>query len=312
MDYESLHKERLLRHARDYVAAIGEHDAIIGIIVGGSPAHGGVDRESDVDMLLIVEKLPTPDLRADWLGRIVARDVTAADLPPTEDRKWDEFHVPGPKIDPEQWGEGGVGGGLFYFTQAEVERDLNRVAELLVAFIGRDELERPSHFEEYLADLAHGIILHDPRGLLARWQEMLSRYPESARERLINYHWKRAEIAINEDLQRAVWRSDFLHAYDRRVEGVRHLVRMMFAMNRRYFRKGKGLERLLGTFEKCPQNTWERLLKALREPDHMRAAAMLLALAGDVIDLVERPDLLEGRQHWRNLCAEWAREYEVS
>ena len=312
MDYESLHKERLVRHARGYASALLEDDSIKGIMLGGSAAHGGADRESDVDMLVIVRELPTVDRRATWLRRVTGEEIPLAKLSPTEDRKWDEFHVSGRKVDPEQWGEGGVGGGLFYFTEAEVERDVNRVADLLVAFIGRDELERPSHTEEYLADLAHGVILYDAHDLLASSQERLSQYPDSAREQLINYHWHYAEIAINEDIQRAVWRSDFLHAYDRRVEGIRHLIRMLFAMNRRYFRKGKGLQCMLAGFERCPANTWDGLLRALGEPDHMRAAAMLLRLAGQIIDLIEPRDVLKGRQHWRDLCAAWAKEYDVS
>ena len=307
MDYEAFHTNRLLRYARSWSALIQDHDLITGIIAGGSLAHGGADRESDVDLLIVVQALPDVDLRASWLTRITGNTVNSNDIPPTEERKWDEFRVP--RDDPEQWM--GTGGGLFYFTRAEIERDMSRVADLLVAFIGRDELERPSHLEEYLADLAHGTILYDPHHLLAGWQATLSHYPESARVRLINYHWKRAEIAINEDIQRSVWRSDFLHAYDRRIEGIRHLIRMLFAMNRRYFRKGKGLEDLLPTFRNCPDSTWERLLAAFGEQDHMRAVAVLMALAGEMIDLLHPPDLLERHHHWRDLCTSWAREYGI-
>jgi len=285
MDYESFHRERLLTHTREYVSAIQGDDLIAGIIAGGSLAHGGADRESDVDMLVIVKELPKVERRASWLSAITGHKVHPSSLSGTEDRKWDEFH--GQKDDPEQWM--GTGGGLLYFTEAEIARDVERVGELLVAFIGRDELERPSHIEEYLADLAHGIVLYDPNGFVADCQQQLAEYPEPARRRLVNYHWHGAEIALNEDLQRAVWRSDSLHAYDRRVEGVRHLVRMLFAMNRRYFRKAKALDRLAAGFDKCPENFWRRLLDALGEKDHMRAGAKLLALAGEMIDLIEPP-----------------------
>lgn len=82
----------------------------------------------------------------------------------------------------------GTGGGLFYFTEAEILRDLERADELRLSFIDRDELERPSHIEERLADLAHGVILHDPAGFAAACQNRLAQYPESARVRLTNYH----------------------------------------------------------------------------------------------------------------------------
>lgn len=304
MDYECHHRQRLLEHAERIVDVLRGDGLVKGIMAAGSLAHGGTDRESDVDLLVIVGELPGVEARAAWLGDITGRPVDAAGLTGTEEREWDEFHWP--KDEPEQWM--GTGGGLFYFTQSEVEEAVNRTHELIVASIGRDRPETAGHLEYLLPDLAQGVVLHDPGGLLASCQQQLSRYPDSARAQLINYHWHRAEIAINEDVQRAVWRSDFLHAYDRRVEGVRHLVQMLFAMNRRYFRKTKGLEHTLSTFRRCPPNAWARLLAAMEEGDHLRAA-MLLAFAGEMIDLIEPPDLLKGREHWRELCAHWAQEH---
>jgi predicted nucleotidyltransferase len=307
MDYESFHKQRLLRHARTCAAALRESELVLGVIVGGSVAHGGADRESDLDILVVVRQLPEPEVRVAWLSGIMQRDVDATKLPAIEESRLDEFVWP--KDDPEQWMP--PGGGLMYVTQAEVTEWPQRVGEVLTRVMERDDPERTTRIEEHLADLAHGIILHDPRSLLSRSQQRLSEYPGSARAQLINYHWHRAEIAINEDVQRSVWRRDFLHAYDRRAEGVRHLVRMLFAMNRRYYRKAKGLERLLGTFPACPPDAWARLVSGLAEPDHMRGAAMLLGLAGDIIDLIEPPEILERREHWRELCNSWARQYGI-
>jgi hypothetical protein len=303
--YEEYHRERLLRHAREYARAFQDHELVTGVIAGGSLSHGGTDRESDVDLLVIVEQLPDVETRAAWLAAITGKPCEPTSLSGTEERKWDEFH--GPKDDPEQWM--GTGGGLFYFTEAEIEGDLNRVGELLTGFMGRDELERPSHIEEYLADLAHGIVLYDPGGFVAGCQERLADFPEGARRELINYHWMRTEIAINEDLQRAVWRDDLVHAYDRRVEGARHLVRMLFAMNRRYFRKAKGLDRVFSQFSACPAEAWRRLVNGLREPDPMKGAATLMALAGDAIRLIEPPEALERRDHWLWVCDEWTRNH---
>ncbi len=307
-DYEESHKERLLQHARRYAAAFQDHDLVTGVVAAGSISHGGTDRESDIDLLVTVTQLPYAGTRGSWLSAITGKPFDPASLSGTEERKWDEFG--GPRDDPQQWG--GTGGGLFYFTEKEIDRDLARVDELLTGFIGRDELERPSHIEEYLADLAHGIVLYDPNGFVAKCQRRLAPYPESARTELINYHWKRAEIAINEDLQRSVWRDDLVHAHDRRVEGVRHLIRMLFAINRRYFRKAKSLHRMLPQFEVCPPQTWRRLVEGLREPDLMRGAALLLALAADMIRLVEPPETLGRRDHWLWVCDSWAEEYGIA
>jgi len=38
----------------------------------------------------------------------------------------------------------------------------------------------------------------------------------------------------------------------------------------------------------------------------------LLKHAGEVIDLIEPPDLLERRDHWRELCRGWAQEYDIA
>ena len=285
-DYEQFHKERLLEHARRYCATFGEHELVTGTIAGGSISHGGTDRESDIDLLVVVTRLPNVETRASWLTAITGKPCDPSSLSGTEEREWDEFH--GPKDDPEQWM--GTGGGLFYFTEEEIDRDLQRADELLTGFIGRDELERPSHIEEYLADLAHGLVLYDRDGFVAACQKRLAEYPDTACIRLINYHWSRAEIAISEDLQRAVWRDDLVHAYDRRVEGVRHLIRMLFAMNRRYFRKAKSVRRLFVNFHSCPPGAWSRLIAGLREPDPMRGGATLMRLAGEIIRLVDPPE----------------------
>jgi len=308
MDYEYSHSERLTQHAREFVSLFAGHPSVSGVLLGGSPAHGGVDADSDIDLLVVVDALPTAARRADWLTRITGRAVEPSSLAATTEKKWDEFHTPGPKLYPDQW-RGGVGGGLFYFTQGQVNRDMERVAELLTGFIGRDELERPSHIEEYLADLAHGIVLHDPNGFLADCQRRLAEYPESARTRLINYHWRRVEIAINEDLQRALSRDDLVHAYDWRIEGARHLIRMLFAMNRRYFRKAKSLHRLFPRFDVCPSRTWDRLVDGLRDPDPMSGAATLMTLAGEIIRLIDPPEVLERRDHWLWVCCEWTKNY---
>ena len=308
MDYETQHRERLLKHAREVATVLREDELVSSILLGGSPAHGGVDRDSDLDLVVVVGELPTPARRAAWLARLTGKAADECALATRSRWDWDEFLLPVSDADPETWGPQGLGGGLFYLTEAEGEAGLCSVAQILTA--GLDEGDQ-SLLGACLEDVAHGIILFDRRGLCARWQDRLSHYPESARARLINHHWHQAEIALNEDLQRAVWRSDWLHAYDRRVEGVRHLVRMLFAMNRRYFRKAKGLDRLLPTFDACPPRAWERLVAALGEPDHLRATALLLALAGEAIDLIEPPDLLERRDHWRELCRGWAEEYDI-
>ena len=305
MGYEYRHRQRLLKHAERVVDVLGEDGSVMGIVAGGSLAQGGTDRESDVDLLAIVEELPSVETRAGWLRRVIREPVDTGDLARTEEREWDEFHWP--RDEPEQWM--GTGGGLFYLMRSEIEEAVARAHELIVASIGRERPETAGHLEYLLPDLAQGVVLHDPDGLLTNCQKQLSRYPDSARADLIIHDWHRAEVAINEDIQRAVWRSDFLHAYDRRVEGVRHLVQMLFAMNRRYFRKAKGLEQVLCTFECCPSDAWARLLAAMEERDHLRAAAMLLVFAGEMIDLLEPPDVLERREHWRELCAHWEREH---
>lgn len=304
-DYENSHRNRLLEHARNVALAFDGHGLVSGAILAGSPSHGGADRESDLDILAIVKRLPDRATRAAWLSSIMGKTVDAESLAGTKGRRWDEFQ--GPKDDPEQWM--GTGGALLYFTEGEIERDLKRLDELLTGFIGRDELEGPRHIEEYLADLAHGIVFYDADGFVAECQRLLADYPETARARLINHHWHFAEIAIHEDLQRAVWREDWVHAYDRRVEGSRHLIRMLFAMNRRYFRKAKSLHRLFPQFPACPRRAWERLVEGLREPDPMRGAAVLLTLAADIIRLVDPPQALQRREHWLRVCDGWSEDH---
>jgi len=84
------------------------------------------------------------------------------------------------------------------------------------------------------------------------------------------------------------------------------------AIDRRYFRKAKSLHRLFPDFTACPANAWQRLIDGLREADPMKGAAILLTLAGDIIRLVEPPELVERRAHCLRICMGWAEEYGIA
>ncbi|MBU0607772.1 MAG: nucleotidyltransferase domain-containing protein, partial [Armatimonadetes bacterium] len=147
MEYEACHRDRLLKHARRCASALQDDELVVGVLAGGSLAHGGTDRESDIDLFVIVRRLPSVETRARWLSAITGQGVDRQQLSGTDGRTWDEFD--GPRDEPEQWM--GSGGGLLYFTQEQIEHDMTRVAELLTAFSSR--------MDEYLADLAHGVVL---------------------------------------------------------------------------------------------------------------------------------------------------------
>lgn len=91
IDYESSHRERLLRHARNYASSIQDDHLIMEVIVGGSLPYGGTDRESDIDMLVIVGDLPVVERRASRLTTITGEKVESASLSDTKARKWHEL-----------------------------------------------------------------------------------------------------------------------------------------------------------------------------------------------------------------------------
>ena len=113
--------------------------------------------------------------------------------------------------------------------------------------------------EDTLADIQSCLVLYDPDGLLARWKREIADFPADARKLAIEHRLFFSALWVNEDMPRALAAGDRMHFAILRARAVEHFVRLLYTLNRRYFRKPKWFARHLKDFRFKPANTSRRL-----------------------------------------------------
>jgi hypothetical protein len=164
----------------DLAARLVAVDGIVGVLLGGSRARGDHAPESDVDLGLYYR----PPLDVAALGEL-AREVAGPGATVTEPGGW------GPWVD---------GGGWLTVAGTDVDwlyRDLDRVRSAWAdAQAGRyafhAQVGHPLGVPDfaYAGEVALGVVLADPTGLLGRLQEETRAYPPRLADALVAGLWE--------------------------------------------------------------------------------------------------------------------------
>jgi hypothetical protein len=174
---------------------------------------------------------------------------------------------------------------LVWFPVPAVERLLDQ------AFAG----ELVDHGRLRIAEaLEHGIGLRSD-GRLAEWQRRLQRYPDMLAAKLIETALSRWVGYPPEAYLNIVRRPDRLPLERNLVEASELILRLLFALNRRWEPSWKRIALLVEPLPLKPERVAERIEEALLEPQPVRALGRLLELAREVVDLVEQPDVATAR-----------------
>ncbi len=257
-----------------------------GIALGGSYAKGRSDAFSDVDMYLFAHRVIPALQRAD-----------------------DVLQTLGATSEPASWGHDDPffqGGTDFSYQGGRVEcwlRNTEQVESTIAACAGGD-IRREyvpwavmGFFNHVtLADVHTMRIVEDPHGMLQRWKERVSIYPEALREAILRRFMPAAAFwPDNFHYRSAIERVDVIYT-SAIVQQVLHaLVQVIFALNREYFPGEKKLAHALNKLPMQPEAFTARLESLLCPGSNPGVAQLreqqreLAALVTDVEQLANEP-----------------------
>lgn len=250
---------------------------IVAIALGGSRARGNPTPKSDVDLGIYYNSEHPPDL--------IALNHLASEL--------DDNHRANLITPIGEWGKWINGGGWLKVEGVPVDflyRDLAQVNCVIDdCHAGRITIDyQPGHphgfvSSIYMGEVAIGLPLHDPTGILAALKAKTIPYPIGLKQATINkFAW---EISFSLVVaQKAVARSDVAYAAGCCFRSVACMNQVLFALNQAYLLNEKGAVAVTSSFALCPHNYQQRVESAF---------ALLTTDAKSIVDAIAILDEIE-------------------
>jgi predicted nucleotidyltransferase len=227
-------------------------EGIAAIALGGSRARGNHTQKSDVDLGIYYQPENPPDL--------IALNQLASQL---DDNHRENLITPN-----GEWGKWINGGGWLKIEGISVDflyRDVvqvNRVIEECHA--GQITIDyQPGHphgfvSSIYMGEVAIGLPLHDPGGVLAALKAKTIPYSTGLKQATVNkFAW---EISFSLFVaQKAIARNDIAYAAGCCFRSVACMNQVLFALNEEYLLNEKGAVAVANSFALCPQNYQQRV-----------------------------------------------------
>jgi predicted nucleotidyltransferase len=256
---------------------------VLAITLGGSRARGNYTQKSDVDLGIYYSPEKPLDL--------VALNDIACEL--------DDNHRTNLITPIGAWGEWINGGGWLQIESMSVDflyRDLNQVSWIIHSFhAGQITIDyQPGHphgfvSSIYMGEVAFGLPLYDPSGILAGLKNQTNPYPLGLKQATIDtFAW---EISFSLLIaKKGIERGDITYATGCCCRSVFCMNQVLFALNEKYLLNEKGAVTIANNFALCPQDYEERVKSAF------------YLLAADSQSVAEAISILEGIE---NKLSQW-------
>ncbi|MEF2277771.1 nucleotidyltransferase domain-containing protein [Deinococcus sp. YIM 134068] len=246
-----------LSHA--ITARVSRIPGVVAVSLGGSHARGNARSDSDLDLGLAYDAGRPLDLTAlNTICRELDDSGTASATPPGG---W------GPWVDGGAWLT--VGGQRVDF----IYRELGRVGKSVKdALAGRVTLHaQPGHphgihGHHYAAELAVGVLLHDPSGRVERLRTRLGGYPEPLAESLERHYGWQPNFWLD-GAEKGLGRGDLHHAQGCVYQAVMAMVQTLCARERAWLLNEKGAVALAAAQPGAPPGFGKRVNAALAALD---------------------------------------------
>jgi predicted nucleotidyltransferase len=257
----------------DILARVARHLAPVpgvrALALGGSRARGWHNPHSDIDIGLYYES---------------GLDIAALNQAATA---LDDGHRMDLATSLGGWGAWVDGGAWLRIEGVAVDliyRDLERV-DRVIAEAGRGEFQiayHPGHPHSfvssfYAAEIAVGVALHDPEGLMAARKAHLSPYPEALRRNAVHRFLGEAEFSLGL-LEKAVHARDPAYAAGVAFRIVGCLAHALFALNSQWLMNEKGAVRRVESFALHPKDFAGRVAEVFTAPE-IRGEALAALVA---------------------------------
>jgi predicted nucleotidyltransferase len=233
------------------------------VVLGGSRARGWHNPHSDVDIGLY------------YAGGL---DIAALNEAATA---LDDEHRAGLATGLGGWGAWVDGGAWLRIDGVAVDliyRDLERL-DRVIDDVQRGEFQiayHPGHphgfvSSFYAAEVAVGVALHDPDGLIAARKAQLLPYPEALRRATTRRFLGEAQFSLGL-VEKAAHAADPAYAAGVAFRIVGCLAHVLFALNRQWLMNEKGAVRRVASFPHHPREFAERVAQVFAAPDGDLAA----------------------------------------
>jgi len=254
--------------ARKIAKKLAAIEGVVGVTLGGSHARGTADKESDLDLGVYYRAEAKPHL--DRLRELAA--------------SLDDRGKPDACTDFGAWGPWMNGGAWLRIDGKKVDwiyREIGHLAETIrEAREGRISVDYQAGFpwgfasHAYMGEVALGVVLADPSGILAGLKKLAAQYPEGLKRGVTTRFLWEAEFSL-ENASAVARRKDLfpLAGWVFRVSAC--LLQVLFAVNGVYWTNEKGALGLAAHFKRAPKRLVPRLESALAKP----SAASLKTLA---------------------------------
>ncbi|HVO29452.1 MAG TPA: nucleotidyltransferase domain-containing protein [bacterium] len=227
-------------------------DGVVAVTLGGSWARGKADKSSDVDLGVYYRAQQKPHL--DHL-RALAREIDESDPPavPTDFGEW------GPWINGGAWLT--VSGTRVDWIYRELEHVVQTLSDCRAGRVTVDyQAGHPHGFHNhiYMAEIALGVVLADPTGMLGKMQELARAYPDGLKRGIVERHLWEASFSLD-TVAKSAKREDVAHVAGCVYRSAAALVQVLFALNGAWFTNEKGSVDATRKFELAPKRFADRV-----------------------------------------------------
>lgn len=256
--------------ARTIAARAAQVPGVVAVSLGGSHARGTARPDSDLDLGLAYDAARPFDLPAlNALCRDLDDSGTASATPPGGWGPWVDggawLTVQGQRVD------------FIYRELGRVERSVEDALAGRVSLHAQPGHPHGVHGHHYAAELAMGVVLHDPSGRLGRLRARLGGYPASLAQALGEHYGWQAGFWLD-GADKGLKRGDLHDAQGCAYQAVMALVQTLCARERAWLLNEKGAVALAGALPGAPHDFAARVNAALSALD----LAALRRLAAEV------------------------------
>lgn len=266
-DSESSRRLRLAKHVAEKYKQITGIDSIA---VGGSTALGSAYSQSDIDMWATYSELPSVEERQK-IGCKLIEEYGDEPQP-----KW----VTQGQVDP------------FRIDGVDVGVMLGHNNDLLQVPDNREQVMGTPR-EVGISEYYDSVVLYDPKGLWRQVKARLDDYPVSIGEKIINENLDKITTILQDDMLKAVMTQNIFLALEVQVLSLEAFLRILFALNKRYYRRLRDISAVISDFEITPKDCELRLKAWAKERFPSKIRVILLDLVKDILPLIKEgyPDI---------------------
>lgn len=268
MVFKELNKESEIRYkvaeevAFKCPSSIGKE-----IIVVGSVSRGVADRNSDIEIELLNENIPSEKERVDWIKQIGGTQITSYGGPIADGSMWIIFKYK------DFWIEAG------WQSFKTMEENVDNI--LKGEIIDHDRLLLP-----WVIRNAIGINEGD---LIKKLREDLNAYPDILQKKIIISSLKGLTITLASQVKKALAeRDDKLPLLERLIGDVKRVLRILFALNKEWEPDWKRIQYIVEDLEVKPNDLYDRIDCIITLKDSLESLDKCFELIKDTLLLIPR------------------------